>query len=155
MNEHLKAQAKGDVPSVTDGPIEIYLTDRGRVVIEKGHVTSACVWLGSNDPKVGKVEVKLIGREFRVWKPDSPNIDYFSRKYPYEHGNNSLASETLMSALCGDQNNSYAIIAVKRHLAKSIVKTFHKLDFSFLWYHWRKPIITKRTPIITQRRNTQ
>lgn len=157
MDEHLKSQTNGDMPSIVEGHTEIYLTARGKVEVEKGKVTFACIWLGSppKDSKAGRVDVKIVGNEFRIWNSDNPNMDYFSRRYPYEHGNNSLPTEMLMSALCSDHNNSYAIVAVKRHLVKVISKTFHKLDFSMLWHHWRTPIVTKRTPIITpKRRNT-
>lgn len=142
-------QTNGNIPSIAYPNTRIYHTYRGSVKITNNKVEYACIWLGKSSVEPN-LNVKIVGKEFRIWNPNNPMEDYFSRKYPYEHGKNALPTETLLSVLCSDTSDSVAFVAVKRRLVELISKTFHKLDFSALWKYWRKPIVFDRTPIITK-----
>lgn len=158
-----KAKIEGDAPSWYDeeNDCEGYTTNYGGVKVIKGtgKIDFACIRLGSNYGNT-HMTIRIDNQEFQVVESKSCEsigiAELNSSGYPYKHKElPSLDLIEILEMLEQDDNYHYAAILVKKTLISLIIKHIklnkeEKQALKSLLSIWRKPIITKRQPIITR-----
>lgn len=163
MDDWRKLQAKidGQIPSWynKENNSDEYITNYGTMSVIKStsEVKYACIGLGKN-PHNRCMTVRINKEEFQVTEcRDFGNeiSEMSSSGYPYKR--KDLSSLSTMEMLLNDDNFSQAAMLTKKTLIKLMINQL-KLNrketqaIRELFSMWRVPVVTKRCPIITNKR---
>ena len=163
MKNNFQAMMNGDISSTYNKNTNqySYITNYGNIDVAKntGKIEYACVGFGRNY-KNTRMTIKIDGSQFQIIKTTPCGLgiaELNSPNYSYKHKDlMELDLGEVLEMLKNDDNFYYVAILVKKTLIHLMLDTlkFNRQEKQMLkevFSAWRKPIITKRTPIITKK----